>query len=266
MTAGAGRATLPELYERWLVAPLFRPWVDEVFDAVALQPDDRVLDVGCGTGIVARVARERLGPRSRVTGIDINPGMLDVARSVAPAIDWREGDVRQLPLRPGERFDVVVCQQGVQFFPDKPAAVASMASALADGGRLALLTWRPLSETPFFHELNDVVERHLGPFTDTRHNYGESQPLADLLDASGLKEVGVTTLARTIRFENPTVLLRLNTMAVLGMIRAARQMDEPTRTATLDRIVADSAGVVARYADGPGVAFAIATNLAIGRS
>lgn len=265
MNLTAGRATLPEMYEQWLVAPLFLPWVHDIFNAVELAPGDSLLDVACATGIVARVARERLGAGARVTGVDINPHMLSVARSVAPEIDWREGDVRQLPLRPGERFDVVVCQQGLQFFPDKPAAVASMCGALAEGGRLALLTWRPLSETPFFLELNDVVQRHLGPFVDVRHDFGDAGPLAGLLRLNGLRDTSVTTLTRTIRFENADVLLRLNTIAVLGMIRAAKQMDEEARATTIARIVADSAGAISQYADGNGVAFDLTTNLATGR-
>ncbi|TJW75951.1 MAG: methyltransferase domain-containing protein, partial [Mesorhizobium sp.] len=105
-----GQASFPEMYERWLVGPLFRPWAEVTFDEVKLAPGHRVLDIACGTGIVARVARERLGAAGYVAGIDISPDMLAVARGVAPDIDWRAGNALALPLGDGEQFDVVVCQ------------------------------------------------------------------------------------------------------------------------------------------------------------
>src|SRR5262245_28909838 len=106
------QASFPEMYERWLVNPLFRPWAELTLDEVHLSRGDRVLDIACGTGIVARVARERLGDTGQVVGIDISPDMLAVARAAAPGVDWREGNAAALPLRQRELFDVIVCQQG----------------------------------------------------------------------------------------------------------------------------------------------------------
>lgn len=167
------RPTFPELYERALVGPLFHPFAEVLLDRVALAPGDRVLDIGCGTGIVARLARTRLGGKGRVAGIDLSPQMLDVARRVAPDIEWREGNAGALPLKDGETFDVVVCQQGLQFFPDKPAAAREMRRALAEGGRLVVATWLPLEDVPFCLALHRNAERHLGPFVDPRHGFGD---------------------------------------------------------------------------------------------
>jgi len=102
-----------------------------------------VLDIACGTGIVARVAEERLGGAGYFVGIDLSPEMLAVARAVAPGIDWREGNASSLPLREREQFDVVVCRQGLQFFSDKPAAAAYPSGE----GRGELIRWlvRPVS-------------------------------------------------------------------------------------------------------------------------
>jgi SAM-dependent methyltransferase len=144
------QASFPEMYERWLVGPLFRPCAELTLDELMLSPRDRVLDIACGTGIVARLAKERLGKSGAVVGIDVSAGMLAVARPAAPDIDWREGDANALPLRGDERFDIVVCQQGLQFFSDKTAAAAEMRRALAQGGRLAVATWRPDEEIPSF--------------------------------------------------------------------------------------------------------------------
>ena len=118
------QASFPEMYERWLVGPLFRPWAEMTLEEVRVSPDDRILDIACGTGIVARLASERLGDAGHVVGVDLSPDMLAVARALAPDVDWREGNASALPLRDGEQFDVVVCQQGLQFFPDRPAAAA----------------------------------------------------------------------------------------------------------------------------------------------
>jgi ubiquinone/menaquinone biosynthesis C-methylase UbiE len=128
-----------------------------ILDEVQLSSGDRVLDIACGTGIVARVARERFGDAGSIVGIDVSPDRLAVARAVAPSIDWREGNASALPLHDGEQFDVVVCQQGLQFVADKPAAAAQMRRALAEGGRLAVATWRCDDEMPFFREIRRVM-------------------------------------------------------------------------------------------------------------
>src|SRR5690606_14801410 len=158
MSIPFAQASFPEMYEQLLVGPLFRPWADLTLDEIGLRPGDRVLDVACGTGTVARQARARLGQSGTVVGVDVSGPMLGVARRVAPDIDWREGDAAALPLREGEQFDVVICQQGLQFFADRCAPVREMYRALAPGGRVAVSTWRPDDEIPFGRELRRVAE------------------------------------------------------------------------------------------------------------
>ncbi|WGS21754.1 MULTISPECIES: methyltransferase domain-containing protein [unclassified Bradyrhizobium] len=193
------QASFSEMYERWLVDPLFRPWAEAILAQVGLSPGDRILDVACGTGVVARVARERLGDAGHVVGVDVSPDMLAVARAVAPRIDWREGNATALSLRDGEQFEIVVCQQGLQFFPDKPAAAAQMRRALAKGGRLAIATWRSDDEIPFVRELRRVAERHVGAIVDQRHGFGDAAPLEVLLRDAGFREVRLRTMSRTVR-------------------------------------------------------------------
>jgi ubiquinone/menaquinone biosynthesis C-methylase UbiE len=255
------QASFPEMYERWLVGALFRPWAELTLDDVRLSAGERVLDIACGTGIVARVARERLGNTGHVVGIDISADMLAVARSVAPGIDWREGSADALPLRDGEQFDVVVCQQGLQFFPNKPAAAAQMRRALKKGGRLAVATWRPDEESPFLRDLRRVAESHLGPVADARHSFGDAEPLEALLRQAGFHDVRSGTLSRTMRFGD-TRFPRMNAMALVGMSAAGKSMDGKQRQSVVEAIVNDSASVVQRYTDGSGIAFAISTNLA----
>ncbi|RJT23899.1 methyltransferase domain-containing protein [Mesorhizobium waimense] len=256
------QATFPEMYERWLVGPLFQPWADMTLEEVRLSRGDRVLDIACGTGIVARVARERLGNADFVVGIDVSSDMLAIARAVAPDIDWREGNASALPLHDGEQFVVIVCQQGLQFFPDKAAAAAQMRRALAKGGRLAVTTWRSDDEIPFFRELRRVAERHLGAISDQRYSFGDAALLETLLREAGFNEVRSKVVSRTIRFEDDAPFLRLNAMALVGMSAAGKAMGDHERKRVVEDIVSESAPVLQPYTDGSGIAFEVSTNLA----
>ncbi|MGH6924438.1 MAG: class I SAM-dependent methyltransferase [Propylenella sp.] len=260
------QASFPEMYERWLAAPLFRPWAELTLDEVGLSSGDRILDVACGTGIAARVAKERLGETGYVVGIDVSPDMLTVARSVAPSIDWREGNANDLPLRDGEAFDVVVCQQGLQFFPEKPAAVAKMRAALASDGRLVVATWRSDDEIPFFLELRRVAERRLGAIIDQRYSFGDAELLEALLRNAGFHEVRSKVVSRIIRFDDGLPFLRLNAMALVGMSAVGKGMDGEERKRMVEELVSDSSAALPDYLDGSGLAFQLSTNLATARA
>lgn len=257
--------SFPEMYERFLVEPLFRPWAEQVLGELGLRPGDRVLDVACGTGIVARLAKQRLGDTGSVVGVDLSPAMLEVARRVGPGIEWRQGDAGALPLQDGERFDVVVCQQGLQFFSDRAAAVGQMRRALAEGGRLAVSTWRPDEEVPVCEQLRRVAERHVGPIADRRHSLGQAAPLEALLREAGFHDVRVRTLGRTIRFPDGARFILMNAMALVGMSGAAKNMGDEERERTVGAIVHDSAGVLRTHTDAGGLRFELSTNVATAR-
>ena len=262
MTLPFAQLSFPEMYEQALVGPLFQPWVEQILDEAELTREDRVLDIACGTGIVARLAKERVGETGKVVGVDLSPAMLAVARRVAPDIDWREGDASALPLQDDERFDVVVCQQGLQFFPDKLAAARQMYRALDARGRLAVSTWRPDEELPVLRELRRVAERHLGAIVDRRHNFGEAGPLEALLREAGFRDVRSKTLSRTIRFKDGTVFVRLNAMALVSMSTASKEMSDEERGRLVAAITRDSADVVLPHTDETGFAFELSTNVA----
>jgi len=259
-------SSFPELYERWLVGPLFRPWAKVLLERAGLAAGDRVLDVACGTGIVARLAKERLGDNSHVAGVDVSPQMLAVARAVAPRVDWREGNAAALPVDDRERFDVVVCQQGLQFFPDKPTAVREMRRVMVSGGRLVIATWRSLEHTPFFRELHRVAERHLGTVDDRRHGFGDPAALERLIADAGFEDVRIDIMARTIRFGDAAVFVRLNTMALVGMSAASSTMSDEERGRLTDVIALESAEVLPAYTDAQGLAFEMVANVATARS
>lgn len=151
-------ATPPENYERFFVSSIGRPLAVDLVDEAALQPAERVLDVACGTGIVARLAAERVGEDGEVAGVDINAGMLAVARQAGAGINWYETAAESMPL-PDESFDVAFCQVSLQFMEDKLAALREMRRVLVPGGRALLNVPQP---TPFFDVLDDALTRHVG--------------------------------------------------------------------------------------------------------
>lgn len=259
------RPNFPEMYERLLVEPLFRPWAEVLLQRAGLSAGDRVLDIACGTGIVARLAMERLGAGGRVVGVDLSPPMLAVARGIAPAIEWREGNAGELPIGAGEVFDAVLCNQGLQFFPDKSSAVREMKRALAPSGRLALATWRPVEEIPLVQALQVVAERHLGPILDHRHSFGDAAPIEALLVDAGFHHVKVETMSRVVRFAEPAVFLRMNATALVGMSAASSTMDDAGRAEAVSQITQECSQVLPRFADGDGLAFEISTNMATAR-
>ncbi|HUL72065.1 MAG TPA: methyltransferase domain-containing protein [Vicinamibacterales bacterium] len=259
-------ARLPELYEQYLVAPLFRPFAQDLLHRVALRDHERLLDLACGTGIVARLARESLGDRVHIVGLDASPEMLGVARRVAPGIDWRQGDATRLPAGDDEVFDAVTCHQGLQFFPDKPAAIREMRRVLAPGARLAIGTWLSAEDLPLMRDLQRVAERRLGPIEDRRHSFGSGEALAQLLTDAGFVAVRVETVTHAVRLSGGTdVFPRLNAMALVGMSAAAKTMTDEQRAETIAAVAADSVEAARAYLDGEDLVFDLTSNVATAR-
>ena len=238
--------TVTEIYERVLVGPLFRPFAEQLVARVAPTHGDSVIDVACGTGIVARVAREQLGPDARIVGVDVAPAMLAVARTVDQTIDWRQGNATSLPVGVGEQFTVLTCHQGLQFISDKPAAIREMHRVLAPGGRVAIATWCFLDDIPGMLELNAVVERHVGRIVDSRHSFGDANALKRLLVEAGFTDVQVGTLAHDVRFADGGLFARLNAMAAIGMSDKGKAMSEPERGELAGQIAAESQDAIAK--------------------
>ena len=132
-----------EVYESCFVPAIFGAWAGPVADAAGIRTGNKVLDVGCGTGVLAREVHRRVGPKGQVVGLDLNQGMLAVAARAQPRIEWRQGDAASLPFKDAS-FDVVVSQFALMFFPNRVAALGEMWRTLAPGGRLAVASGRPL--------------------------------------------------------------------------------------------------------------------------
>jgi len=199
----------PEVYERELVPAVFGAWAPILVELAHPRPGERVVDVACGTGIVARIVAARVGPKGTVVGVDLNPGMLSVARSAVSTdprasapLQWQEASADKLPFPDGS-FDIVYCQLGLQFFVDRAAALREMRRILGAEGRLALMVWRGIDESPGFAVLAESLERHVGQGAAAIMRAPFALSDADQLEA----------LVRAADFENVTIQQRS------GMVR-----------------------------------------------
>jgi SAM-dependent methyltransferase len=204
------------LYERSFVPALFAQSAVLLADAAGIGRGDRVLDVGCGTGIVAREAARRVGPEGRVVGLDLNPRMLEVARRIAPEIEWRQGDAAALPFD-DDAFNIVVSQYAMMFFPDPGLALRAMWRVLAPRGRLAVAVCGPMAETSGYFALAkvakgvcrpEVVDLLRSPFA-----LGDKERLARLVAAAGIGGAEVRTQECPVRFPSIDALVHTEVKA-----------------------------------------------------
>jgi ubiquinone/menaquinone biosynthesis C-methylase UbiE len=150
-----------EVYDEMFVPALFQQWGPIVADAARIGPGESVLDVACGTGVLACAALDRVGSQGAVAGLDPNPDMLTVARRKSTRIEWREGRAESLPF-PDESFDAVVSQFGLMFFDDRPAALRDMMRVLRPNGRMAVAVCDALEHSPGYAALANLLQRLFG--------------------------------------------------------------------------------------------------------
>ncbi len=201
--------SVPKVYEELLVPRLFVPWGKLLLSEAKLSSGESVLDVACGPGTVARLASERVGPKGRVTAADISPPMLDIARSKphppggAP-IEFVESPASPLKVEDAS-FDLTVCQQGLQFFPERVEALKEMARATRPGGRIAVAVWGSLQQNPLIGEiyaaLKDTLPATIADLMKAPFNLYDTEDLAALAQEAGLKNVEVKTHSLPLAFE-----------------------------------------------------------------
>ena len=217
-------------YEALFVPALFGQWVVEVADAVQIRPGQRVLDVGCGTGVLAREVTSRATPSGYVAGLDPSPGMLAVARDLAPTVDWREGVAESIPF-PDQSFDTVVSQFGLMFFMDRHQALREMLRVLSPTGHLVVAVWDSLDNIPGYSAEVALLERLAGtraadavraPFV-----LGDRQNLAKLFKDVGADSVKITTHQGTARFPGIRVMIEAELrgwLPVMGVLLTEDQI------------------------------------------
>jgi SAM-dependent methyltransferase len=231
-----------EVYESCFVPAIFGAWAGPVADAAGIRRGDKVLDVGCGTGVLAREALRRVGHEGRVVGLDLNEGMLAIAARNEPNIAWRLGDAASLPYADAS-VDVVVSQFALMYFPDRVACLREMWRTLVPGGRLGIAVWAPIDHARGYQILVEIAVRQCGreaadvlaaPFV-----LGDQVELAELLVDSGITGAKVTLHEGSIRFPSIQEFLRIE---VKGSPLAEMLSDD-----ALQALAAESEGALAEF-------------------
>lgn len=190
-------------YEALFVPALFGQWATTVLDAAQIQTGQRVLDVACGTGVVARAAITRVGAAGRVAGIDPNPGMVALANQLESRVDWRTGVAETLPF-PNNSFDAVVSQFGLMFFSDRKLALREMMRVLVPGGHLAIVVWDSLDNIPAYAAEVALLERTAGSLAAAALSapfvLGKREDLDTLMREAGVTSAEITTYPGTAQF------------------------------------------------------------------
>lgn len=207
-TSGHFTANTASNYERYFVPTIPAPLADAALAKASLRPGQTVLDVACGTGIVARLAAERLGPGADIIGVDISPDMLAEAEALSTAagvrIDWRHGDATRLPVD-DDSVDVAFCQLSLQFIEDKAGAALELHRVVKPGGRV--VTNVPGTIHPINEAFADGLARHVGPpiggFMRAVFSMHDPSESSGLLADAGFSDVTATVETHRIDLGRP---------------------------------------------------------------
>lgn len=251
-------------YEALFVPALFGQWASQVGDAAEVRPGQRVLDVACGTGVLARAILARTGPGGQVVGLDPNPGMLAVAKELAPAVTWHQGASESLPF-PDQSFDAVVSQFGLMFFEDRQQAVREMLRVLTTEGRLGVAVWDALETMPAYAAEVALLERLAGveaadalraPFV-----LGNRDDVLAMFTDAGVASVVIGTHRGTARFPSIRVMVEADLrgwLPVMGVVLTEEQIGRVLHQAEVE---------LARYVGSDGrVAFDVRAHVVAART
>ncbi|HEY1569086.1 MAG TPA: methyltransferase domain-containing protein [Solirubrobacteraceae bacterium] len=236
-----------ELYERHLVPAVTALWATDLVERTGVRPGERVLDVACGTGVVTRAALERVGSEGSVRGLDINPAMLAVARAKSPGVDFVRGSALMLPFDDAA-FDIVLCQLGLQFFPNRAAALAQMRRVLTGDGRLGLSVYGPIEDNPGTLALAQALDHHLGTGASQTKRAEHVLAYATLVDKlvrdAGFRDITITTETKLVRFASTAEWVSIQLTATPLASLLAERLGRPGVT---ERITASVVEALARY-------------------
>ena len=235
-------------YEALFVPALFGLWAARVADAANLAGGQSVLDVACGTGVLAREARQRTGPAGYVAGLDPSIGMLAVARELSPSVDWRQGTAESMPFADAS-FDAVVSQFGLMFM-DRHRAIREMLRVLRPHGRLVVAVWDTVGNIPAYAAEIALVERLAGaraadalraPF-----ELGDRGLLAEIFGEAGASSVTISTPKGAATFPSVRVMVEADLRGWLPVMGVSLAEEE------IGRILAEAEDVLGSYVTNDG--------------
>jgi SAM-dependent methyltransferase len=204
--------SIAEIYERYMVPFIFQPYADDIARRAAALNPLSVLEIAAGTGVVTRALANALSEKTKIVATDLNPGMVEQgrARPTQRAVEWRTADALALPF-PDDSFDLVVCQFGVMFFPDRPAGFTEARRVLRAGGSFIFNTWDRIEENEIPAEVQAAARKCCPKdpplfLERTPHGYfNPKQVEADLRAGGFVSEPLIETVSKTSRAASPRV-------------------------------------------------------------
>lgn len=244
-----------QFYEDFYGPHIFRPLAKALVGFAPPPASGRILDLACGTGIVARHVATLIGPSGSIVAADVNPAMLEMGRSrqpsTGPSIEWVEANASSVDFAPAS-FDMAYCQQGLQFFPDRPAALARLRKALRPQAAAAIATWLPIDEHPLFAAFATVEARYLSDLGVTRDeliapfSLGDRRELRSLLQEAGFRIGALERHDLQVRVKNPASFARRMETAYAAVIPAF-VADPDAFLSFVAAVERDTRDIVARY-------------------
>ena len=225
-----------EALEKFLMPTLFGPWAAEVVDRAAPQSGEHLLDVACGTGAAARFAAKHVGPTGHVIGLDLDAGMLEVARQCAERegihIEWRQADVIEMPFG-DQDFDVVLCCQGLQFFRQKLDALREIHRILKPEGRLTASVWREVAFCPGHLAISKALVEQSGmkPAPMPPFSLPNAEEIRSLAHAAGFRKANITSVRKLSPFASAKEFVDALSAGAPSTRKSLESLDQDARNA-----------------------------------
>lgn len=266
---GLESASPAEVYEQYLGRSIADPFTHVLLEIAAPKQGESVLDLASGTGSIARHVAPMVGRDGRVVAVDLNPAMLAVGRAApAPAgatIEWQEGDAVSLDL-PTDAFDLIVCQQGLQFFSDRTAAAQEIRRVLRPSGRVVISVWQALARHPIYEALFEATIRHLGaPLSavDVSFSLSDPEELQDILRTAGFERIQITPRSLDVTLNQPELFVQLTVMGAATSIPVFARLGSPVQAVLVKAVSAEIDPIIQRHIRGDELTFAMHTNIAM---
>ena len=223
-----------DIYERHSVSRFGLMWARDLVSLVAPASGERALDIACGSGAVTRLVADHVAPSGHVVGLDVDADMLAVGRAVVrhPTAVWLQAEALRLPLDRNV-FDLIFCQQGLQFFGDRLQALREMRRVLRSGGRLGISCWRSADDSPPYAAIQRALERRLGREQATlpRFALGDGVLLRRLIEAAGFRDVRVHRRTMVVEWPSTDLFVRAITAGAPTMMGALGTQDDAVLSA-----------------------------------
>jgi SAM-dependent methyltransferase len=260
--------TAARAYDDHMVPSLFGPWVEDVISLADLRPGERVLDVACGTGSATLVAATRVTSCGSVAGLDVDPGMIAVARTKplfadAALVTWHCENAMKMPFQHGS-FDVVLCLQGLQFFPGRLEGLKEMRRVLTAAGRMVASVWRAIEHCKGHDALAKVLERYGLDAQAARRPFslGDAEELIDLAQKAGFLDVKIQAVTKLMRFPSPQDFVQKLAAGAPSTRHAIAKVPDTRRLQLIEEVSAE----LRPYIDAQGVGIPYASHLLLAQS